>query len=62
MASEYLQRQTVENKKNIEEKDPAKRKEFHDQLRAITNDRDELRAYLRRTAMIEGLERAVSIT
>ncbi len=62
VASEYLQRQTMENKKNIEQTDPAKRKEFHDGLRAITADRDKLRACLRRAAMIEGIERAASIT
>lgn len=62
MASEYLQRQTIENKRNLEQKDPVKRKEFHDQLRAIVADRDKLRAYLRRAAMIEGVERAASIT
>lgn len=62
MASEYLQRQTIENKRNLEQKDPVKRKEFHDQLRAIVADKDKLRAYLRRAAMIEGVERAASIT
>ncbi len=62
MASEYLQRQTIENKRNLEQKDPVKRKEIHDQLRAIVADKDKLRAYLRRAAMIEGVERAASIT
>lgn len=62
MASEYLQRQTIENKRNIGQKDPVKRKEFHDQLRAIVADKDKLRAYLRRAAMIEVVERAASIT
>jgi len=62
VASEYLQRQTMENKLNIEQTDPAKRKKFHDQLRAITKDKDKLRAYLRRAAMIEGVERAAAIT
>jgi 3-(3-hydroxy-phenyl)propionate hydroxylase len=62
VASEYLQRQTMENKRNIEQKDPAKREEFHDELRAIAADEDKLHAYLRRAAMIEGVERAASIT
>lgn len=62
MASEYLQRQTIENKRNIGQKDPVKCKEFHDQLRAIVADKDKLRAYLRRAAMIESVERAASIT
>ncbi len=62
VASEYLQRQTIENKRNIEQKDPAKRREFQDGLRAIVADREKLLAYLRRAAMIEGVERAASIT
>ena len=62
VASEYLQRQTIENKRSIGQKDPVKRKEFHDQLRAIVGDKDKLRAYLRRAAMIESVERAASIT
>ena len=62
VAAEYLQRQTIENKKNIEQQDPAARAKFHDELRAIIADPDRQRAYLRRVAMIEGIERAASIT
>jgi 3-(3-hydroxy-phenyl)propionate hydroxylase len=62
VASEYLQRQTMENKRNIEQQDPVQREAFHDELRAIVADRDKLKAYLRRAAMIEGLERAHAIT
>ncbi|MCZ6664421.1 MAG: FAD-dependent monooxygenase [Gammaproteobacteria bacterium] len=62
VAEEYLQRQTIENKKNIEQRDPAERAKFHDELRAIIADPDRQRAYLRSVAMIEGIERAASIT
>ncbi|MGE0629482.1 MAG: FAD-dependent oxidoreductase, partial [Hyphomicrobiaceae bacterium] len=62
VAQEYLQRQTIENKKNIENKDEDARRRFYDELRAITADRAKARAYLRRVAMIEGFERAASIT
>lgn len=62
VAEEYLQRQTIENKKNIEQRDPEARSKFHDELRAIVADPDRQRAYLRRVAMIEGIERAASIT
>ncbi len=62
VAQEYLQRQTIENKKNIEQKDPSEREKFHDELRAIAADRDKLRAYLLRVAMIEGFRRAAAIT
>ncbi|MDA0240392.1 MAG: FAD-dependent monooxygenase [Proteobacteria bacterium] len=62
VASEYLQRQTIENKKNLENQDPASRERFHDELRGIVADKVKQRAYLRRVAMIEGIERAASIT
>jgi 3-(3-hydroxy-phenyl)propionate hydroxylase len=62
VAEEYLQRQTIENKKNIEQKDPVAQQKFYDELRAIVADRDRLRTYLKRVAMIEGIQRANSIT
>ena len=62
VAQEFLQRQTIENKKNIEMKSEAARRAFHDELRAIVADRDKLRAYLLRVAMIEGVRRANAIT
>jgi 3-(3-hydroxy-phenyl)propionate hydroxylase len=62
VAQEYLQRQTIENKRNIEQKDPREREKFHDELRAIAADRAKLRAYLLRVAMIEGVRRANAIT
>jgi 3-(3-hydroxy-phenyl)propionate hydroxylase len=43
VAQEYLQRQTIENKRNIEQKDPRERQKFHDELRAIAADRSKLR-------------------
>jgi 3-(3-hydroxy-phenyl)propionate hydroxylase len=61
VAQEYLQRQTIENKRNIEQKDPREREKFHDELRAITSDRAKLRTYLLRVAMIEGIRRANAI-
>lgn len=62
VAQEYLQRQTIENKRNIEQKDPRERAKFHDELRAIVADRDKLRTYLLRASMIEGFRRANAIT
>jgi len=61
VAQEYLQRQTIENKKNLEQKDPAARQRLHDDLRAIAADREKLHPYLMRVAMIEGVRRASSI-
>ncbi len=62
VAQDYLQRQTIENKRNIEQKDPSEREKFHDELRAIAADRAKLRSYLLRVAMIEGVHRANAIT
>ena len=61
VAVEFLQRQTIDNKKNMEQRDAAARERFHDELRAIVADKGRQRAYLRRVAMIEGVERAASI-
>ena len=61
VAQEYLQKQTIENKRNIEEKDPARREAFYQELRDTLADPDRLRTYLRRITMIEGFERAASI-
>ena len=61
VAQEYLQRQTIENKRNIEQKDPRERERFHDELRAIVADRAKLRGYLLRVSMIEGVRRANAI-
>jgi 3-(3-hydroxy-phenyl)propionate hydroxylase len=62
VAQEYLQRQTIENKRNIEQKDSAAQEAFYTELRAINADKDKLRPYLMRVAMIEGIRRANSIT
>jgi len=62
VAQEYLQRQTIENKRNIEQKDPVERENFYNELRGIVANRDKLHAYLLRVAMIEGFRRAQSIT
>jgi 3-(3-hydroxy-phenyl)propionate hydroxylase len=62
VAQEYLQRQTMENKRNIEQKDPVAREKFHDELRATVADRAKLRAYLLRVSMIEGVRRSNAIT
>jgi len=62
VASEYLQTQTIENKKNLERKNQADRENFFDELRDIVSDNNKQRKYLRRVAMIEGVERAASIS
>ena len=62
VASEYLQAQSIENKKNLERKNQVDREKFFDELRGIATDDEKQRKYLRRVAMIEGVERAASIS
>ncbi len=62
VAEEYSQRQTIENKNNIEQRDPEVRQRFCGQLRDIVNDREQLHVYLRRAAMIEGIAREAAIS
>ena len=61
VAQEYLQRQTIENKNNIGQKDPKLRAELYQGMRDTVADPDKLRTYLRRVAMIEGMARANSL-
>lgn len=61
VAIEYINANTARNKKHIEERDPARRREVHDELRAIAADPARSRDYLRKTSMIDALERAESI-
>jgi len=61
VAQDYLQRQTIENKKNIEQKDARARAKYYDELRAIAADREKLRAYLLQVAMIDGVRRSQAI-
>lgn len=61
VAQEYLQKQTIENKRNIEETDPNAREAFYQGLRDTLADPVALRSYLRRITMIEGFERAASL-
>ncbi|MFK7957053.1 MAG: FAD-dependent oxidoreductase [Lysobacterales bacterium] len=61
VASEYLQRQTMENKNNIEQQDPALRKRFYSDLKDIANDPARRKNYLMRAAMIEGFRHSQSI-
>ena len=61
VASAFLQAMTIQNKKMLEERDPAVRQASLDELRAIAGDRGRARAYLRNTAMLEGLRVARAI-
>jgi 3-(3-hydroxy-phenyl)propionate hydroxylase len=61
VAIEYINANTARNKKTIEERDPVARRKTHDELRAIAADPAAAKDYLRKTSMIDALERAESI-
>lgn len=54
---EYVQQQTVANKKRLEEKDPATREANFDALRKTSKDPASHRAFLMRTSLLESVRR-----
>ena len=58
---EYINANTARNKKNIEERDPEARRKTQDVLRASAADPAAAKACLRKTSMIDALERAAAI-
>ena len=62
IAIEYINASTARNKKEIEERDPVQRQKNHDELRALAADPASSLAYLRKTSMIDALERAKALT
>ena len=61
VAERYLQAQTIANKQTLEERDPAQRAARQAEMRATAADPGRARQFLRRTAMIEGLQAAAAI-
>ncbi len=61
VAIEYINANTARNKKHIEERDAAAREKNHQELREIAANPEAARDYLRKTSMIDALERAESI-
>ena len=62
IAIEYVQAQTMRNKKNLEETDPNVRRQRQDELRDVANNVEKSRELLLQTSMISGLERSEAIT
>ncbi len=62
IAIEYINASTARNKKEIEERDPVLRQKNHDELRVLAADPASSLAYLRKTSMIDALERAKALT
>ena len=61
IAIEYVQAQTMRNKKNLEETDPNVRRQRQDELRDVANNVEKSRELLLQTSMINGLERSEAI-
>jgi 3-(3-hydroxy-phenyl)propionate hydroxylase len=62
VALEQIIAQADANRARMREKDPARRREILDGLKAIAADRARLEAHLLRTSMIAGLRQAAAVT
>jgi 3-(3-hydroxy-phenyl)propionate hydroxylase len=58
---EFVQQQTIANKKRMEEKDPAARQKDFDQLRRTAADPAAHRAHVRKASLIESVKRRAAI-
>jgi len=58
---EYVQKHTIQNKRNLETGDPAEQARFRDELRATAADPRRTRDYLLRISMIASLKRAAEL-
>jgi 3-(3-hydroxy-phenyl)propionate hydroxylase len=61
-AVEYVQAQTIANKRLLEERDPSVRRRNLDDMRRLANDPVRARQYMRRAALIESLKSAAAVT
>ena len=58
---EFIQEQTTQNKKRLEEKEPEARRAHFDELRAISQDPKRHKQFLLRTSLIESIRKSKSI-
>jgi 3-(3-hydroxy-phenyl)propionate hydroxylase len=58
---EYVQEQTVANKKRLEEREPARREARFDELRRVADDPAKHKAFLMRASLIESARRAEAL-
>jgi len=58
---EYVQKHTIQNKRNLEATDPAEQARFRAELQAIAADPAKTRDYLMRISMIASLKRAAEL-
>jgi 3-(3-hydroxy-phenyl)propionate hydroxylase len=58
---EFVQQQTIANKKRMEERDPAARERDFDQLRRTQDDPNAHRAHVRKASLIESVRRRAAV-
>jgi 3-(3-hydroxy-phenyl)propionate hydroxylase len=61
-ATDFTQAQTIANKKQLEERDPAMRARRLDELRRVGDDPAAARAYMRRAQLIDSVAAAAAVT
>jgi 3-(3-hydroxy-phenyl)propionate hydroxylase len=61
VATNHVQVATIANKKNLEQRDPAMRKAYHDSLRQAAATTEGAKAFLMRTSLIDSLRDAAKI-
>ena len=61
-AVEYVQAQTIANKKLMEERDPEARRQKLDEVRATAEDPEKAKAFMRRSSLLDSLRMAESVT
>jgi len=62
ITTEFVQKQTMQNKKRLEERDPASRRRELDVLRKTASDPERAKAFLMDTSMLASVRRAATIT
>jgi 3-(3-hydroxy-phenyl)propionate hydroxylase len=62
IAEEQILKQADQNRKRMTEKDPSKRRQSLDEMRAITEDPVRYKSFLMKSSMIEGIRRAAAMT
>ncbi len=61
-ATDFVQQQSIENKKRLEAHDPAQRKKNLDELRDIAADPARARQFMLKTSMIAAMRRTAEMT
>ena len=62
VATDYVQEQSITNKKRLEARDPEMRRRNHEELREIASDPSRARQFLLRTSMIASQRRVAAMT